>query len=520
MTPQLQNKVLIGKLVDYGSVDTYQTVFERGAFDGDIGKTFHLDWRHDMSDLLAEYETYEEEDGVYIRATPRSEEAYNRMRKAVEEGAGLSVTFKPLEASEVDGIAYYKRCEMVGGALTPNPSNKNAVVTYFREEKKEKVNNMSVDTAIMEELLEAKKAAAKAREELAAAQAEGEGNGFKAVSELAQELMKQRETEKILGVEATKQPANKDAQDFLKSREAGVLYMGASADANPKEAWKAILKERGISGIPAPSAVLTAIKDAVNDEGSILPYIRHENLPTIMVGGDSALTMGEGHKIGDKKNESNIKLETRILTPQYVYKYLKLPKLTVNSKASDIASALLTYVLNRLPQMVVYAVNRAIITGGVTGVSETQIYPVIGDAWAVNVGEKASAVELAESLVVSTPKAQRPVLVIHRNDLATIKFMKDADGRYVFPVGVDNATIANHFGFSALVQSTAVDAGTMVSLDGYVTNGSRGMEYDESTILVENNKEYLFEMPISGSLEYKDTAAYGTIKAATAPETK
>lgn len=507
----MSERTLIGKLVDYGSLDSYSTVFERGAFDSDIGKEFNLDWRHDMSDILATYQTYEQEDGVYIRATPKDDASYERMKKAVADGAGLSVTFVPKEASEADGIAFYKRCEMVGGALTPNPSNKNAVVTYFREDKEKEKEFMSVDTQLMEQLLAAQKEVAKLREEAKAAEG---GNDLKVISGLAQELMKQRETETILGIEAVKQPANDEAKDFLKSREAETLYMGASMDSNPKEAWKAVLKERGISGLPAPSAIPTRIQDAVNDEGSVLPFIRHENLPTIMVGGDSALAIGEGHTIGEKKNESNIKLETRILTPQYVYKYLKLPKLTMNAKASDIAGALLTYVMNRLPDMVIAAVNRAIITGGVKGVSETQIYPVIGDAWAVNVGEKATAVELAESLVVSTPKAQKPILVIHRNDLATIKFMKDADGRYVFPVGVQNSVIANHFGFAGLVQTTAVDAGTMVSLDGYVTNGSRGMEYEEGTILVENNKEFLLEMPISGSLEYKDTAAYGKIKAA------
>ncbi|MFD2821574.1 phage major capsid protein [Paraglaciecola chathamensis] len=516
MQANFEDRVLIGRLVDYGSVDSYASVFERGAFAEDSGKEFNLDMNHVVTDVIAKFQAYEEEDGVYIKATPKDDYSYNRMKAEVEKGAGLSVMFNPLEAMEADGIVFYKRCSMVGGALTTTPSNKNAVVTYFREEQKEKeTKQMSVNDLLMKELVEAKETIEKLRSENKAAEATGTGAEVKAISELASELLKSRESEKILGVAAvTPKTDDEKGAEFLKSRSAEIKYMAASMTSNPKEAWAAVLKERGITGLPAPSAILKRIQDAVNDEGSVLPFIRHEELPTLSVGGDSALSYGSGHASGTNKKDSTINLETRILTPQYVYKYLKMPKLTMNAKASDLAGALLNYVMNRLPDMVIAAVNRAIITGGVDGVAETQIYPVIGDAWAVNVGEKADAIALAESLVVATPKANAPVLVIHRNDLATIKFAKDKDGRYIFPVGVDNQTIANHFGFKALVQSVAVDAGTMVSLDGYVTNGSRGMEYEEGTILVENNKEYLLEMPISGSLEYKDTAAYGKIKAA------
>lgn len=510
MTGTFKDGVLVGKLVDYGSIDSYNTVFEPGAFDEYVGseRTFNLDYRHDLNDRLAKFKVIGREDGIYIEAKPNDNIAYQRMKEAVEKGAGLSVTFQPQEAREVDGIAYYKKCILAGGALTPNPSNKNAVVTYFREEKKEKENKMTYDLDLMQEVIDLRKKNAK----LEAANKQREEGGssaeFKAVSELAQTLLKERESEKILGVEALK--VTPEAKDFLKTREAEVQYMAASLAKEPKEAWKAVLKERGITGMPAPAGILKRIADAVNDEGSLLPFIRHENLPTLVVGGDSALDMGKGHTPGTDKTESSIALQTRVLTPQYVYKYIKLPKIVMNSKATDIAGAILTYVMNRLPDMVVMAVNRAIIMGNVDGVSETQIYPVVGDAWATNVTGTTNIQELLEKLSVATPKAADSTLVIHRNDLAAIRFLKDVDGRYIFPIGVSNQTIATHFGFNRLVQSVAVDEKTAVSLSGYVTNGSRGMEFEQGTILVENNKEYLFEMPISGSLEYKGTTAYGT----------
>lgn len=513
MSGKFKDGVLIGKLVDYGTIDSYNTVFEPGAFDDylDTEKTFNLDYRHDLYDVLAKFKVVGREDGIYIEAKPKNEASYQRMKDEVQKGAGLSVTFQPIESREVDGIAYYKKCILAGGALTPNPSNKNAVVTYFREEKKKEENKMTFDQNLMQELLDAKKLAADLDAKLKEREAGGDNAALKTVSELAANLMKQRESEKILGVEALK--VTPEATEFLKTREAEVAYMSASLTKDPKSAWIAELKERGISGIPTPAGILKRIQDAVNDEGSLLPFIRHENLPTLVVGGDSALAQGAGHTTEENKTESTITLQTRVLTPQYVYKYIKLPKIVMNSNATDIAGAILTYVMNRLPDMVIMAVNRAIIMGGVTGVSETQIYPVVGDAWATNVGEKANIQELLESLSVATPKAADSTLVIHRNDLAAVRFLKDTTGNYVFPIGVSNATIATHFGFNRLVQTVAVDEGTAVSLSGYVTNGSRGMEFEQGTILVENNKEYLFEMPISGSLEYKGTTAYGTVKA-------
>ncbi|ABF22575.1 major capsid protein [Lactococcus phage Q54] len=510
MSGTFKDGVLIGKLVDYGSIDSYNTVFEPGAFDEYVGseQTFNLDYRHDMQDKLAKFKVIGREDGIYIEAKPNNDIAYKRMKEAIDKGAGLSVTFQPVEASEVDGVAYYKKCILAGGALTPNPSNKNAVVTYFREEKKKEENKMTFDQNLMQELLDAKKLAADLNAKLKERENGGDNAALKTVSELAANLMKQRESEKILGVEALK--VTPEATEFLKTREAEVAYMSASLTKDPKAAWTAELKERGISGMPAPAGILKRIQDAVNDEGSLLPFIRHENLPTLVVGGDNALTQGTGHTTGTDKTESNITLQTRVLTPQYVYKYIKLPKIVMNSNATDIAGAILTYVMNRLPDMVIMAVNRAIIMGGVTGVSETQIYPVVGDAWATNVTGTTNIQELLEKLSVATPKAADSTLVIHRNDLAAIRFLKDKNGNYVFPVGVSNQTIATHFGFNRLVQSVAVDEKTAVSLSGYVTNGSRGMEFEQGTILVENNKEYLFEMPISGSLEYKGTTAYGT----------
>lgn len=513
MSGTFEDGVLVGKLVDYGSIDSFQTVFEPGAFDEYVGseQSFNLDYRHDVYDQLAKFKVIGREDGIYIEAKPNSETAYQRMKEEVEKGAGLSVTFQPLESTEADGIGYYKKCKLLGGALTTNPSNKNAVVTYFREEKKKEENKMTFDQNLMQELLDAKKRSAELEAQLAKKEQGGASSEFKAVSELATNLLKQRETENILSIEAQKvTPA---AADFMKTREAEVEYMAASLTKNPLEAWKATLKERGISGLPTPAGILKRIQDAVNDEGSLLPFIRHENLPTLVVGGDNTLDMGKGHTPGADKAESTITLQTRVLTPQYVYKYIKLPKIVMNNKATDIAGAILTYVMNRLPDMVIMAVNRAIIMGGVTGVSETQIYPVVGDAWANNVGEQADIQTLLEKLSVATPKAADSTLVIHRNDLAAIRFLKDADKRYIFPIGVSNQTIATHFGFNRLVQTVAVDEGTAVSLSGYVTNGSRGMEFEQGTILVENNKEYLFEMPISGSLEYKGTAAYGTVAA-------
>lgn len=510
MSGVFRDGLLEGKLVDYGSIDSYSTVFEPGAFDDYIDgeQEFNLDYRHDLYDKLAKFRAVGKSDGVYIQAKPNDEASYERMKKEVENGAGLSVTFQALEATEVDGVAYYKKCVLVGGALTPKPSNKNAVVTYFREEKEEE-NKMTFDQNLMQELLDAKKQVNDLNAKLKQRSEASEGNGFKAVSELAEQLLKQRETETILSVEAQK--VTPVAADFLKTREAEVAYMAASMSKNPLETWKHELKERGISGIPAPSGILKRIADAVNDEGSLLPFIRHENLPTLVVGGDNALDMGKGHTVGNLKEESNIALETRVLTPQYVYKYIKLPKIVVNSNATDIAGALLTYVMNRLPDMVIMAVNRAIIMGNVDGVSGTQIYPVVGDTWANNIGEHDTVQTLLENLSVATPKATDSTMVIHRNDLAKVRFLKDGSGQYIFPVGVTNQTIATHFGFNRLVQTAAIDEGTIVSLSGYVTNGSRGMEFEQGTILVENNKEYLFEMPISGSLEYKGVSAYGTV---------
>lgn len=509
MKASFNDRVLEGKLVDYNSIDSYKSVISEGAFDDDVqsGKTYNLDYRHNVYDVLATFKTEKREDGIYITAKPKDEQSYQRMKEEVAAGAGLSVMFEPTEATEGDGITFYKKARLVGGALTPQPSNKNAVVTYFREKNTEKENkNMTIDTQLMEEVLKLR-----AENEMLKTRSAAPVNPELAeVTNLAKELLKSRETEKIVGVEALK-VATPEAEEWLKTREAEVKYMEASLSNDPLEHWKETLKARSITGVPAPTGILKKIHDIVNDRNSILAYIRHENLPTLTVGGDKALSKGEGHTAGANKHESEIQLETRVLTPQYVYKYIKLPKLVMNKNASEIAGALLTYVLNRLPQMVIFAVNRAIIMGDVTGVSKTQIYPVVGDSWAKNVGEKNTVIELIEALSVATPKAYDSSLVISRADWSAVRFTKDKNGRERF-LGLSDAELANHFGFERVLITTAVDPGTIVSLDGYVTNGSRGMEFEEGRILVENNKEYLFEMPISGSLEYKEMAAYGTVK--------
>lgn len=75
MSGKFKDGVLIGKLVDYGTIDSYNTVFEPGAFDDylDTEKTFNLDYRHDLYDVLAKFKVVGREDGIYIEAKPKNE---------------------------------------------------------------------------------------------------------------------------------------------------------------------------------------------------------------------------------------------------------------------------------------------------------------------------------------------------------------------------------------------------------------------------------------------------------------
>ncbi|WP_446907748.1 hypothetical protein, partial [Klebsiella pneumoniae] len=80
------------------TIDSYNTVFEPGAFDDylDTEKTFNLDYRHDLYDVLAKFKVVGREDGIYIEAKPKNEASYQRMKDEVQKGAGLSVTFQPI----------------------------------------------------------------------------------------------------------------------------------------------------------------------------------------------------------------------------------------------------------------------------------------------------------------------------------------------------------------------------------------------------------------------------------------
>ena len=81
MKASFNDRVLEGKLVDYNSIDSYKSVISEGAFDDDVqsGKTYNLDYRHNVYDVLATFKTEKREDGIYITAKPKDEQSYQRI---------------------------------------------------------------------------------------------------------------------------------------------------------------------------------------------------------------------------------------------------------------------------------------------------------------------------------------------------------------------------------------------------------------------------------------------------------
>lgn len=327
-------------------------------------------------------------------------------------------------------------------------------------------------------------------------------------------------------------PSSVNPKDYIDSRKsmddyAQILAKHAGEQpADVKNAWQKHLAQMGITNpeVLLPAAVVTAIEDAFKEGGEIWNLVNKTGLDVYKVMWDTEdsgdeRARGYNRDVNADKQEEVITLDDRTLRPQFIYKYLTIPKEVVRENRSS--GALLQYVLSELPQRIVREVERAI---------------VIGDGRADNhrdkikefVSLKADADEDNTFATVYTPlvgesayadllrargrvKAQGAKYLVAKSDYLTdVQLLENANGGLLFPPGTN---VGNALGFAGVISPDWLDDTTDPDNDAYIfvpsqyrTVGDNTIESFSNFVLKQNLNEYLQEIWAGGGLTARASA--------------
>lgn len=319
--------------------------------------------------------------------------------------------------------------------------------------------------------------------------------------------------------------AKPKVKDYLKSRAsmedfANVLAQNAGKEASEVQmAWAEHLKTTmGITNPDKllPDGVITAIEDAFKEGGQIWNLVNKTGLDVFTVAWDTVTgedSRAKGHKKGTTKGEEVITLDDRTLRPQFIYKYLTLNKEDVRQNRST--GALLRYVLSELPKRIVREVERAIVIGdGRANDSDYKINSFVSvkaDAAAGNTFASRYVPAAGESRYEAVTKAKDKILapgsvhlVAKKGYKSSMKLEKDADGRFLFPVG---SNVADMLEVESVIEPDWLTDATdpdndayLVVFGAYNTVGDNSIEAFSNFVLKENKNEYLQEIYHGGGL--------------------
>lgn len=313
--------------------------------------------------------------------------------------------------------------------------------------------------------------------------------------------------------------------DYLKSNtslEDFANIMAAHAGGKPEDvrsAWGEHLKTTmGITNPETllPQPIITAIEDAFKEGGEIFNLVNKTGLDVFSVAWDTVTgedSRAKGHTRGDDKGEEVITLDKRTLRPQFIYKYLTLNKEDVRENRST--GALLRYVLSELPQRIVREIERAIFIGdGRASDSDYKINSFVSikaDAAANNTFASRYVPVAGESRYEAVTKAKDKILapgavylIAKKGYKSSMKLEKDADGRFLFPVGSNVADMLEVQGVIEpdwLTDANDPDNDAYLAvMKAYDTVGDNAIEAFSNFALKTNKNEYLQEIYHGGGL--------------------
>lgn len=317
---------------------------------------------------------------------------------------------------------------------------------------------------------------------------------------------------------------------YLKSKESvkdyGLLLqsMAGKEASEVSAAWADFLKTKGIqNGITNPDVLLPEplvrkIEDAFEAGGQIWNALNKTGLSAFKVTRDTVTgedSRAKGYNRDDEetKAEEVITLEDRDLRPQFIYKYITLPKEVVKQNADT--GALVTYVLTELPQRIVREVERAVVIGD--GRADDSDYKVSSFLSIREDAEDAPGVFAStftplegegqyESLIRARAlvKAEGAKMLVAKSDfLVDAALQQGVNGGFLFTPGTDLGAV---FNFAAGVvtpdwmDDDADNDAYIFTPSAYLTVGDNSIESFTNFLLSTNKNEYLQEIYAGGGL--------------------
>jgi hypothetical protein len=169
-----------------------------------------------------------------------------------------------------------------------------------------------------------------------------------------------------------------DMKSYLRTKDAVEAFsnilveQAGKTSEDVKAAWKSHLEvTMGVTNpeIFLPDALITQIENAFKNGGEIYNRVTKTGVDVFKAAWDveddvdSEDGRGRGYNRADaeEKAEQVLEFDTRVIRPQFIYKYIVLNKEDIKNQRST--GALVTYVLTELPQRIVREVERAIVIG-------------------------------------------------------------------------------------------------------------------------------------------------------------
>lgn len=344
--------------------------------------------------------------------------------------------------------------------------------------------------------------------------------------------------------EAPEAKATVDLKAYLKTDEAMNVFaeilqsnpadMGSGGSAVVRDAWKNHLEVKaGVTNpeVFLPTPLVQSIQDAFEEGGEIWNRVSKSGVDVWNAAWDTQDDVhsndgrARGYNREDEadKAEQVLTFDTRVLRPQFVYKYITLNKEDIKEQRST--GALVTYVLSELPRRIVREVERAIVLGDGRAANDDYkikegtprgFYPIVKDALAGNYfgGTVDASGEILPKAIAMAKDALRStgdVVVIAKKGFSTdARFAVDTDGKLLYPLGTratdvfDVATVIEPDWFDD-VSSPTVDA-IVVDLAAYRVVGDTTVEGFQNFILKTNKQEYLQEIWAGGGLTGRKAA--------------
>ena len=183
--------------------------------------------------------------------------------------------------------------------------------------------------------------------------------------------------------------------DYLKTDKAVAAWGKALAGSNGDKAkfeadFKKIASQDGVTlgenVSLVPEAVITAVTEQLEDEDRIFSHVFHTGLAYEVVATEKSAEGATGHVRGKTKKEEAVEVAKRVLTPEDLYKLMKLNHSMVKINGGVSSSAIVRYILREMPRKLLDTIDQAILVGGVSSDSNesgetefTALLPIVAD---------------------------------------------------------------------------------------------------------------------------------------------